>query len=98
MDRVDRYLSSFVWTRKVGSDGKSTIARHVYSVGRDYAGQTVSVQFIPCLRSFRFKAQDGTVLSEKPARGLGKEDIVGRIPLDVPSPFFFQLPLSLEGV
>ena len=98
MDRVDRYLSRFVWTRKVWSSGKVALVGHAYSLGRAYAGQTVSVQFVPISRAFRFKAKDGTVLSENPARGLDQHEIMGRIPLDVPAPFFFQLPLSLEGV
>jgi len=99
MHRVDRYLSEFVWTRKVWSSGKVRIAGHSYSIGRDYASQKISVRFVSGSRSFRFQAQDGTVLSEQPARGLDKGDIIGRIPLGVvPSPLFFQLPLSLEGV
>jgi len=99
MNLVDCYLSSFVWTRKVTSHGKVTVAKQAYSIGRDYAGQKVSVRFVSGSRSFRFQAQDGTVLSEQSAKGLDKGDIIGRIPIGaVPPTLFFQLPLSLAGV
>lgn len=98
MQRVDAYLARFVWTRKVTVKGEVTIHKHRFRVGVPYIGQTVSVRFIPDSRMFRFQAKDGTVISEKPVLGLNKQDIIGRIPAEIPALDFFQLPLPLEGV
>lgn len=98
MHRVDTYLSSFVWTRKVWPNGRTAVAGHDYRLGTAYAGQTVSVRFVPNSRAFRFLTEDGTLIAEWPAVGLDKEDIIGRIPVQVPTLLSFQLPLPLEGV
>ena len=98
LHRVDTYLSSFVWTRKVWSSGGVSLAGHKYGLGTAYAGQTVSARFVANARAFRFQARDGTIIAERPAVGLDKEDIIGRIPVDVPTLLFFQLPLPMEGV
>lgn len=96
LDRVDRYLSAFVWTRKVWSSGKVSVGGHSYLVGRAYAAQTVSVRFIPGSRTFRFQAKDGSLIVERPALGLDKATIIGRIPVTVCDSFCFQLPLALQ--
>jgi hypothetical protein len=98
MRRVDAYLAQFVWTRKVTTKGEVTIHQHRFSLGVPYTGQTVSVRFIPSSRMFRFQTKDGTVISEQPAVGLDKPDIIGCIPVHIPAPTFFQLPLPMEGV
>jgi transposase InsO family protein len=98
MDLVDRYLSSFVWTRKVWASGQVRVGGYAYSLGKMHVGQTVSVQFVASSRSFCFKATDGTVLSEKPARGLDKDTLMGRPLADQPLSTPVQIPLFLEGV
>jgi hypothetical protein len=96
LNRVDRYLSTFVWTRQVWSNGKVSVGGHQYSVGKAYAAQTISVRFIPDSRSFRFQAKDGSFIVERPALGLDKETIIGRIPVTVSDLLCFQLPLPLQ--
>ena len=47
LQRVADYLASFPLTRKVSGTGQISLARHLYSVGRAYAGQQVQVRFDP---------------------------------------------------
>ena len=98
MDLVYRYLSGSVWTRKVWSSGQVRVGGHVYSLGKKYAGQTVSVQFVTDSRSFCFKAMDGTILSKQPARGLDKDSLIGESLTDVPLSTPHQYAIFLEGV
>jgi hypothetical protein len=48
-------------------------------------------------RSFRFEATDGALVTELPAAGLDKADLIGYVPLEEALPVAFQLPLPLEG-
>lgn len=98
MQRVDLYLSQYVWTRKVTGNGVVSFGAHHYYVGRAYIGQTISGQFIPETRSFRLQAMDGARLRELPAKGLGKTDILGFIPAEQALPIGFQFSLPLVGV
>lgn len=47
LQRVADYLAGFTFARKVNATGQISLARHLYSVGRPYAGQTVQVRFDP---------------------------------------------------
>jgi transposase InsO family protein len=81
LGRVDAYLASFRWRRKVGETGQLNIGghHHAYSVGRKYAQQAVLVCFDPKDRSFVFFA-DGPASAElgrRPARHLAAADILG---------------------
>jgi hypothetical protein len=87
-----------VWTRKVWASGQVRVGGYAYSLGKMHVGQTVSVQFVASSRSFCFKATDGTVLSEQPARGLDKNTLMGRPLADQPLSTPVQIPLFLEGV
>jgi hypothetical protein len=98
MQRVDAYLASQVWPRKVSATGNVSVGGHHYYVGRSHLEQLVSVQFIPKTRSFRFQAPDGSLVAERPAVGLDKVDLIGYMPLERAIPLVFQLPLPLEGV
>lgn len=98
MERVDAYLASRVWTRKVSASGNVSIGGHLYYVGRAHLEETVSVRFIRETRAFRFQLTDGTLVAELPAVGLDKADLIGYVPIEEALPVVFQLPLPLEGV
>lgn len=94
LDRVDLYLASQVWTRKVSDAGFVGVGRHYYYLGLDLAGQTISVRFDPNDRSFSFEQQDGSHIKSLPAKDLDKSDLIGFVPVEQPL-FAFQLPLPL---
>jgi len=89
LQRVDAFLSTFTWTRKVGKYGQICIGGHhkYYSVGRAYARKAVVVRFDPTDRYFVFylphAQQDSSdrtgwqEINRRPARDLEVEDITG---------------------
>lgn len=80
--RVDAYMATFTWLRKVSKYGQITLGGrdHRYSVGRLYAGQLIHVRFDPADRHFVFLAgQPEQEIGRRPARGLDTADIVGTI-------------------
>ena len=106
LKRVDAFLSTFTWTRKVGKMGQITIGgqNNRYSVGRDYAQQQVLVRFDPADRHFVFyqsdaehdcsDPQDWAEIGRRPACHLEVGDLTGLAtwPEGLVSQ---QLPLSL---
>jgi len=82
LKRVDAYLATLTWFRKVSKTGQVTIgAWHTrYSVGRAYAGQTVQVKFDPQDRHFVFYDATGNEVKRRPAKGLGLADLTGLAP------------------
>jgi len=96
LKRVDAYLATFTWSRKVGQTGQITIGtwKTRYSVGRAYAGQTVQVKFDPQDRHFVFYDAAGHEIKRRPAKGLSVEDITGLGPWP-DGPGIQQLPLPL---
>ena len=106
LQRVDTFLSTFTWTRKVGQTGQIGIGgRHTYySAGRAYAGQEIAVRFDPADRHFVFyipkpekdklDQEELQEIGRRPARNLEVEDLTGLATWPaglVPQ----QLPLSL---
>jgi hypothetical protein len=87
LKRVDAFLSTFTWTRKVGKTGQIYIGgqHQAYSVGRDYARQEVLVRFDPTDRHFVFylhQSERGELeelqeIGRRPARNLEVEDLTG---------------------
>jgi len=89
LGRVDAFLSTFTWTRKVGKTGQICIGgqHEYYAVGRAYARQEVVVCFDPADRCFVFylpdSAHDGLdqedwqEIGRRPARNLEVEDLTG---------------------
>lgn len=104
IQRVDAYLATFVWERKVGTTGQITLGgRHQrYSVGRAYAHHQVLIRFDPHDRHFVFyHDQDPDhEIGRRPAKDLEVADLTGLatwpaglLPQQLP------LPLSIpEGV
>jgi len=111
LQRVDAFLSTFIWTRKVGKMGQINLGgqNERYSVGRAYAGHHVTVRFDPADRHFVFflpapqhdDADHETLLEigRRPARALEVEDLTGLYPWpDGPVPQQLPLPYcSVEG-
>jgi hypothetical protein len=104
LKRVDNYLATFTWERKVGKTGQITIGGHHqrYSVGRAYAHQQVLVRFDPTDRHFVFfdANKPNHEIGRRPARNLEVADITGLA--EWPAGLGVQqlpLPLSVfEGV
>lgn len=104
LKRVDAYLATFTWQRKVGKTGQITIGgRHQrYSVGRPYAHRQVLVRFDPADRHFVFYDVDDPEIEigRRPARDLEVTDLTG-LAMWPEGLGFQQLPLPLffsEGV
>jgi len=104
LKRVDAYLATFTWQRKVGKTGQITIGgRHQrYSVGRPYAHRQVLVRFDPADRHFVFYDVDDPEMEigRRPARDLEVTDLTG-LTMWPEGLGFQQLPLPLffsEGV
>jgi transposase InsO family protein len=89
LERVDAFLSTFTWTRKVNKTGQICIGGHhqYYSVGRAYARKHVLVRFDPFDRCFVFYLPNTAQHSpghkrlreirRRPARNLEREDLIG---------------------
>lgn len=90
-ERVDAFLATFTWRRKVGKTGQICIGGHhrYYSVGRAYARQYVLVRFDPQDRHFVFypdqaladgEKPTGDEIARRPARHLSVADITALTP------------------
>jgi transposase InsO family protein len=104
LKRVDSYLATFTWKRKVGKTGQITVGgRHqTYSVGRAYSRQQILVRFDPTDRHFVFfdANEPDHEIGRRPARDLKVADITGLAEWPA-GPGIQQLPLPLfvsEGV
>lgn len=93
--RVDAYLATFTFERKVAKTGQISLGwNHTrYSVGRPWAGQIVSIRFDPSDRCFVVSHQDQLICRCKP-KNLDIEDIVG-FSTSTPCPIPQQLSLPL---
>jgi transposase-like protein len=98
LQRVDAFLATQVWTRKVAENGVVHLGGQYYILGRLWQGQFVSIRFLPQTRSFHFQSQEGVPIVDLPALGLEKETLIGAIPAHLPLTAVFQLSLPLLGV
>lgn len=83
LQRVDAYLATFTWQRKVSQTGQICIggSHHYFTVGRAWARSEVLVRFDPADRHFVFydlKAPDKEI-GRRAARSLAVEDITGYV-------------------
>ena len=97
--RVDAYLATFIWSRKVGRTGQICLGghHHYYSVGRTYAGREVFIRFDPADRHFVFYTDPDQLdheIGRRPARHLTVEELTGLatwpdglLPQQLPLPF-----------
>lgn len=102
--RVDAYLATLTWPRRVGKDGRITLGgqHQYYKVGKEQAERSVRVGFDPADRHFVFSDPDDPQkeIGRQPARNLELGDLTGLAdwptglgPQQLPLPF----PLS-QGV
>jgi hypothetical protein len=77
--RVDKYLASLTWPRRVGNDGRVRLGTERYFVGLAHAQREVLVSFDPADRHFVFcdSRDHDDVLRRLPAKALGVEDLTG---------------------
>jgi hypothetical protein len=100
--RVDDYLATFTWERKVSKSGQVEIGRGRYWIGRDYARQQVFVRFDPNDRHFVFceTSDSEDEIGRRPAKNLDVTDLTGLVqwPIGL-GPQQLPLPLPVpEGV
>ena len=98
LERVDAFLATQLWSRQVNDTGVVSLAGDHYYVGRVHARHTVTVQFIPGLRLFRFTLQDATLIAQLPAKGLEQADIIGYVPAEIALPLPAHRLLALVSV
>jgi hypothetical protein len=87
LSRVDEYLATHTWIRRVSEVGQVSLGGHRYGLGVAWAGQTVVVDFDAEQRQFVFtqiqpKPKRGQAQSQLPmlrldAKGLSVDDITG---------------------
>jgi transposase InsO family protein len=97
LTRVDAYLATSYWVRKVGKTGQVNLGGHhqTYGIGRHHAGDYVQVRFDPTDRHFVFYDLNQHEIARRPARNLETADITGLVPWPatlIPQ----QLPLPLR--
>lgn len=94
--RVDAFLASATWERKVGQTGQISLGGKAnrYTVGRPWAGKTVQVHFDPTDRCL-VASLNGQEIQRCKALHLEVEDLVGFSSI-TPCPLPQQLPLPLR--
>ena len=102
LKRVDAYLATFTWQRKVSQTGQICIggSHHYYTVGRTWSAAEVLVRFDPADRHFVFydpKLPEKEI-GRRPARHLELEDLIGLVtfpqgllPQQLPLPFIQEV-------
>jgi transposase InsO family protein len=99
LKRVDTYLATGAWERKVGKTGQVEVGSHRYTVGRAYARQQVLVRFDPTDRHLVFCQADRAdqEIKRLPAKGLDVPDLTGLAlwPLGL-GPQQLPLPLTIS--
>ena len=76
LDRVDRWLSQQVWSRRVGRTGVISMYGHRRSLGRKYQGQEVVVQVDEATRRWVVADQVGEVVAQFLAWELSRDRIL----------------------
>jgi putative transposase len=98
LSRVDAYLASFVWTRQVTAAGNVGFFDQIYTVGRAHIHQTVSVRFLAETRALHFDLANGTLIGDRPAKGLNQEDLIGFLPIELAHLNPWQMSFHFQGV
>ena len=99
LKRVDAYLATFTWQRKIGKTGQANLgdSHRKYNVGRHYAGQKLEVRFDPSDRHLVFYDKDGCEVKRCPLRHTGVSDLMGVGPWpDGAAPEHAGLPPDLD--
>jgi transposase InsO family protein len=98
MERVKVFLARSVWQRQVSAAGNVGVGDQLYSLGRGWAHQAVSVRYQPRTHTFRFENAAGVLIKDLPVKGLERADLLGELAVACAEPLLFQLPLPLEGI
>jgi len=79
LNRVDEYLATYTWERRVSKVGQVELGAHRYSVGRAYAHRPMLARYDPAQRQFVFfePAQPTSEVARHPALGLEVSDLTG---------------------
>lgn len=99
LKRVDAYLATFTWQRKVGKTGQTNFAdsHRRYYVGRRFAGQKLTVKFDPSDRHLVFYDSDGCEVKRCLLRYTEVSDLLGAGPWpDGAAPEQDALPPDLD--
>jgi transposase InsO family protein len=97
--RVELYLATFTFQRKVSSVGRVSLGRRMYSVGRPWAGKIVKVRFDPDQRQWVFLLPSATgegenqEIARRAIKGLDVQTLTGLDPEEVVPASSVQLPL-----
>lgn len=94
--RVYDYLATFTFRRQVSATGQISLGRKRYSVGRTWAGQSLSVRFDPQQREWVFYGegdQGEQEIARRPPKGLDVETLTGLNPDNCPLTVPVQLTL-----
>src|SRR5690606_31790392 len=67
LDRVVTYLTEFCFERKVEKNGCVTLFANRYSVGRQYARQTLAIRLDPATREWLFTDPGQQLVARHPA-------------------------------
>jgi transposase InsO family protein len=95
---VDHLLYGRVFTRKIDQNGVLWLGSSIYYFKPPFRSRVAQARFLPEKRSFEFATESGEVIDVQPAKGLCCEDLIGELPVGLPVPVPFQLPLPLRGV
>jgi transposase len=104
LQRIDAYLVTLTWIRKVNSHGRLSLGSQRYGLGRSWAGKSVSIRYDPQGRTFLFTdlAKSALPTLSRAAKGLEKTDICGIIDVQAPArqlqfPFLTCYPLPVKA-
>lgn len=74
-ERVQQFLSEFIWTRRVDKVGRISLFSATYSVGRAYHGHDVHVQLDPTTHEWVIESEQGQSLKRYPCHVVTPERI-----------------------
>jgi hypothetical protein len=79
LDRVDAFLATLTWERRVGKTGQVDLGAHVYSVGRPYGRRSIGIHFDPATRELVFFDPEypEAYIKRHPIQGLEVSDLLG---------------------
>ena len=81
IQRVYAYLATFVFNRKVNSGGQISLGRVLYSLGRKFAGQCVTVRFDPARQEWVSTTTSEDEVIRRPLLSLGIQELTGLDPV-----------------
>jgi transposase InsO family protein len=93
--KVDTFLTTLQWKRRVSAQKTVKIAKQVYSPKGAVCNSMLTITFDSFTRHFDFFDSNGLLLDHVKARGLEKNDLMGK-PLELPQGFQLQIPFDVH--